>query len=97
MLKILKDLNNPSFQIELFSLEKTEQTAFLKTCKKLSQMDWLMIYQDQGLKWEEITSKRTSSERIYSIRISKKFRATVLRNQNILVFLMLNPDHDSAY
>lgn len=97
MLKVLLDLNNPNFQEELFSLEKAEQTAFLKTCKKLRQMDWSMIYQDQGLKWEEITSKRTAAERIYSIRVTKKFRATLLRDKNIMVFIFLNPDHDSAY
>lgn len=98
MPNILLDLNYPKFQEELFNLEKVEQTAFLKTCKKLRQTNWVMIYKDRGLKWEEITTKRTTSgDKVFSIRFSQKYRATVTRSENFMIFMTIHVDHDSAY
>lgn len=97
MSNISIDLNYQKFQDELFNLEKIEQSAFLKTCKKLKQMSWQMVYKDQGLKWEEITSKSKEKDKIYSIRFSSKYRATVSRNENFMVFISIHTDHDSAY
>lgn len=98
MSNVLLDLNYPAFQVELLTLQKTEQTAFLSTCNKIRQMSWEMIYRDKGIRWEEIISKRTKSgDKIYSIRFSQKYRATVVRDRDFIVFLSLNPDHDSTY
>lgn len=98
MSNILLDLNYPEFQKELFNLEKIEQTSFLKTCKKLRQMDWSAVYKDNGLRWEEITTKRTpSGNKVFSIRFSQKYRATVTRYENFMVFMSIHIDHDSAY
>ena len=98
MSKILLDLNYPKFQEELFNLEKVEQAAFLKTCKKLRQMDWLMVYKDRGLKWEEITTKKTASgDKVFSIRFSQKYRVTVTRSENFIIFMTIHVDHDSTY
>jgi len=55
------DLNYVGFQNELFNLEKIEQTSFLKTCKKLCKLTWDEIYQDKGLHWEEISTKKSLS------------------------------------
>lgn len=98
MSNVLLDLNYPEFQKELFALQKTEQTAFLSTCKKIRQLDWDDVYKDKGIRWEEITSKITKSGRkIYSIRFSQKYRAVVTRDGEYMVFYSIHVDHDSAY
>ena len=97
MANVLLDLNYHTFQVELFNLEKIEQAAFLKTCKKIKQMTWNDIYKDKGLRWEEIVSKRSTSEKIFSIRFSGKYRAVVARSGEMMVFLSIHPAHDSAY
>lgn len=98
MSNVLLDLNYPAFQVELLTLQKAEQTAFLSTCNKIRQMSWEIIYRDKGIRWEEIISKRTKAgDKIYSIRFSQKYRATVVRDRDFIVFLSIHPDHDSTY
>lgn len=98
MSNILLDLNYPEFQTELFALQKSEQTAFLSTCRKIKQLTWDSVYKDKGLRWEEITSKTTKTGRkIYSIRFSQKYRAVVTRDVDFMVFYSIHVDHDSAY
>jgi hypothetical protein len=95
---ILLDLNNPTFQSDWFALGKEERAAVLQTCVKLSVMEWNDIYKDKGLNWEMIKSRTApDGSRIYSIRIARKFRATVIRRRDALSLLSLHPDHDSAY
>ena len=96
--KIKIDLNSPELQENLFSLEKSEQMAFLATLKKISQLTWQQLYVDKGLRWEMVSSKLTNAgQRVYSFRFSKKYRALALREGEILKVLSLHPDHDSAY
>lgn len=96
--KIKIDMNNPEFQRDFFELEKTEQTALIKTLKKIQQLTWSQLYSDKGLKWETILSKQTiAGERIYSFRFSQKYRATALRQHDFVRLLTLHVDHDSAY
>ena len=98
MANILLDLNSPVFQKDLFSLNKEEAYRLLITLKKISKMDWQTLYKAPGLKWELIYSKKgKKGENIYSFRISKKIRATALRDGNHLRVLSLHIDHDSAY
>lgn len=98
MSNVLLDLNYSTFQVELFTLQKAEQTAFLTTCNKIRQMTWEMVYKDRGLRWEEIISKRNKAgDKIYSIRFSQKYRSTVVRDRDFMVFLSIHPDHDSTY
>lgn len=98
MSKIKIDMNNIEFQNALFALEKNEQSALLKTLKKISQLSWSALYSDNGLKWEAILSKQTrSGERLYSFRFSQKYRATACRQNDFLCLLALHTDHDSAY
>lgn len=95
---IRPDLNNPNFQRQLFELGKEDQRRLLLTLKKLSRMTWDQAYQDPGLKWETITSRKgPKGERVYSLRMSKKFRALGFREKSWLRLLSLHPDHDSAY
>lgn len=92
------DLNHPEFQNDLLALEKEDGSRFLAVLKKLSRMSWQQVYRDKGLNWEYISSYAgPNGQRLYSIRITKKFRAVVFREENYLTFLSLHPDHDSAY
>ena len=92
------DLNNPEFQDRWFSLEKPERLAVLETCVKLASLDWNQIYQDKGLRWELIRSRKAhDGTKLFSIRITKKVRAVVKRSGDFLEFITLHPDHDSAY
>ncbi len=92
------DLNVSTFQKGLFSLEKEEQFLVLSTLKRISQFTWEQVYKDHGLRWEAIAAKQgPKGQRLYSFRISKKFRVLAFRDQEWLCLLSLHPDHDSAY
>ena len=97
-MKVRLDLNNPEFQKEWFNLSNNQFNLTRNTLRKLSAMDWNQVYQDKGLNWEKIHSVKTPKGReLYSIRLSKKFRAVVYRKDEFLIFISLHPDHDSAY
>ena len=93
------DLNNPVFQDALFSLQKTERLAVLDTLKKLRLLTWTRLYADKGLRWEKIASVKPPEgiSALYAMRITKSCRATAFRDGDILRFLTLHSDHDSAY
>ena len=98
MTSIKIDLNNPVFQHDLFDLEKSEQTALIKTLKKIHQLTWPALYSNHGLKREVILSKQTTDgERLYTFRFSQKYRTNPLRQGDYLRFPSLHADHDSAY
>jgi mRNA-degrading endonuclease YafQ of YafQ-DinJ toxin-antitoxin module len=86
------DLNNSSFQKDLFALEKSDLTKVLSTFRKLIQMNWEQIYQDHGLNWEWIDDKD-----YYTLRASQKIRLAAKRDGNVLRFLGIFTDHDGAY
>lgn len=95
-------MNCEEFQKDLFSLEKKEQLALIKTLRKITQLNWNQLYKDAGLKWENIIGKQTASgDRIYSFRFShrfsQKYRGTALRQGDYLRLLTLHVDHDGAY
>lgn len=95
--KILLDINSPIFQEDLFALEKEEQRALLGILKKIKQLTWNELYKSKGIRWEVILSKHTSSgDRIYSLRFSKKYRATAYREKDYMVMIALHSDHDST-
>lgn len=71
---------------------------FAGTLRKLARLTWQQVYQDKGLHWEVVEgSVGPRGERLYTIRVSKKFRALVYRQGDFMRFLSLHPDHDSAY
>lgn len=95
---VLIDLNNPTFQEGLFSLEKEDALQLIGTLRKIKKLSWTDVYKDQGLKWELVQSKTgPDGQRLYTVRLSKKFRAVAFREDQFMRFLTLNPDHDSAY
>jgi hypothetical protein len=93
------DLNNPTFQINLFHLEKTDRHSVLETLKKIRQLTWNQVYADQGLKWEKISSvpPPPGIAALYSLRITQSRRATAYREGDFMRFLTIAPDHDSTY
>lgn len=97
--KVRLDLNNPVFQDNLLTLQKTERHAALDTLKKIRQLTWSQLYRDQGLKWEKITSIRPPQgiDAIYSLRITQTRRATAYRDGDFIRLLTIAPDHDATY
>ena len=93
------DLNNPVFQEHLFHLQKTDRHAAVDTLKKIRQLTWAQLYQDNGLKWEKIVSVKPplGIDAIYSLRITKSRRCTAYRDGDYMRFLTIAPDHDSTY
>ena len=95
---VLLDLNNPVFQDDLYGLEKVDAIRILETLKKVRSLTWTAVYNDKGLRWELVQSRTGSGgRRLYTIRISQKFRALVFREGQYMRLLSLHPDHDSAY
>jgi len=98
MARVLLDLNNPAFQENWFALEREEQLAVLGTLTRIPQMEWDQFYRDAGLRWEAIQSRSgPNGGRIYSLRVTRRSRAVGYREGNILRFLAVHCDHDSAY
>lgn len=97
--KVLLDLNNPTFQANLFGLQKPERHAALDTLNKIRQLTWAQIYRDNGLKWEKIVSIRPPAgiDAIYSLRITQARRATAFRDGQYMRLLTVASDHDSTY
>ena len=100
--KISVNLSSPALVSQIADLSKENLISFQKTLRKILQVSWNQLYQDHGLKWEEITTipdivLGNRKYRPYSIRLNQKFRAVVMRKENEMVFISLHTDHDSAY
>jgi len=95
--KVLLDMNNPDFQRDLFGLERSELAQAADGLRRLRGMDWNDVYRSAGLKWERLQHIQAGSAPVYSLRLSRKFRAIALRDGDWLRILSLHPDHDSAY
>ena len=92
------DLNNPVFQRQWFALSKEAQWSVLGTLRKLAGMSWSQVYQDRGLRWEVVHTRRgPHGGRLYSFRISQGFRGLAYREGSWMRLLSLHPDHDTAY
>jgi hypothetical protein len=91
------DLNNPEFQGNWLTLQRDDALAVLATLRVIRQLDWRQLQSSKGLRYELIQSRSgPNGERLHSLRISRKVRAVVWRQGNLLRFLSLHPDHDSA-
>jgi hypothetical protein len=95
---IVLDLNHEVFQRDLFALNREDAFAIFATLKKIQRLDWSQLYVDPGLRWEAIqTRSRPNGTRYYSIRITRRVRAVAFREGDVLRFVEIHPDHDSAY
>jgi mRNA-degrading endonuclease RelE of RelBE toxin-antitoxin system len=92
------DLNFPDFQKDLFKLQKKELNALIKTFRTLSRMDFDQLRSSSGLNLEQVKKAKTrNGNPLYSIRITRSFRAILSIEDDYLRFVSLHPDHDSAY
>jgi len=92
------DLNFPDFQKDLFKLQKNETYSLIRTLKTLSRMDFDQLRRSPGLNLERIRNMKTrKGNPLYSIRITRSFRAVASMEGDYLRFVSLHPDHDSAY
>jgi hypothetical protein len=91
--RVRLDLNAPTFQADFVCLESDDLRQTSKTLRKLLGITWDAVYRDPGLKWEEIRSAKGT----YTLRISKKCRAIVVREGDFMRFLAIHADHDGAY
>jgi len=61
-------------------------------------LDWSAIYRHTGFQWEAIKHlEAPNGAGVYSLRLSQKVRALAFREGDLLRFVSLHPDHDSAY
>lgn len=98
MAQVRLDLNSPAFLETWFSLPAPEAIRVLETLRKIGRLSWDQLYSDGGLRWEAIGSRSGPNKvRLYSLRITQKFRAVAYREGDWLRLLSLHPDHDSAY
>jgi hypothetical protein len=96
--RVLLDLNSPELQDVLFTLELSELRQVIGSLRRLRGQEWNKIYSHTGLHWEAIGHVRApNGAQVYSIRLSRRVRAIVYRDENYLCFVSLHPDHDSAY
>ena len=92
------DLNFPPFQQDLFSLDKTKLSIFVQSVRKINKMDLRQVQQSSGLNLEKIKNIKTpNGKTLYSIRMSKSFRAVICIEDDFIRFISLHPDHESAY
>lgn len=91
--RVLLDLNLPALQDDLFELEANEYRQVAKTLKKLRAMTWDEVYRDHGLKWEAVKN----SAGTYTLRLSRSSRALATRDGDVMRFIAIRSDHDSAY
>lgn len=91
--RVRLDLNVPTFQADFVRLETDDLRQTIKALRKLLGMTWDAVYRDQGLKWEEIRSAKGT----FTLRISRKCRAIVVREGDFMRFLAIHADHDGAY
>jgi len=96
--RVRLDLNNPRFQEAFLALESTELKQAAATLRRLSSMNWNAIYIHGGLNWEAVDHVTApNGSKAYSLCLSQKMRALAYRDGDVLRFLSLHPDHDSAY
>ena len=87
------DLDTPTFQRAIRKLDKPELKKVVKTLEKLELLTWSDVFQDHGLKWEQVKGQAGT----YTIRLSKSYRAVVEREGRFMVFQAIFLDHDGAY
>jgi hypothetical protein len=96
--RIRLDLNNPEFQEMLFRLEAAELKQVVASLRRLREFQWTEFYRHKGFHWEAIEHLKAPNEaNVHSLRLSQKIRALAFRDGEFLRFVLLHPDHDSAY
>jgi hypothetical protein len=92
------DLNLPEFQSDLFKLDKKDLFTLIKSFRLLKKNNFDHLKRSKGFNLEKLKNVKTrKGKAVYSIRLSKRFRALITVNNDFLQFISLHPDHNSAY
>ncbi|RYZ80862.1 MAG: hypothetical protein EOP04_25070 [Proteobacteria bacterium] len=97
------DMTFPSLIKEIQDLTKSQLQELLESTVKLQKITWKELW-EQSTKGKgktgfnyELIEEDPDLGNIHSIRITKSFRARVIRENEWMRFISLHPDHDSAY
>ncbi len=93
------DLNSPAFLEVFLRLDGAELTQVTGSLDRIRKLDGSNVYASKGLHWEVIDHLKAPDGRsaVYSVRLSRKIRALAFRDGELMRFISLHPDHDSAY
>lgn len=100
------DLTFPGLMDELRQLPEDQYNQFKERIQFIKKMTWQQVYdtstkskkEKRGLNWEVLDGQITADGKpVASIRISGSFRARVSRKDDLMRFISLHPNHDSAY
>jgi len=96
--RVRLDLNSPEFQDVLFRLESAELKQVVAALRRLRELNRNTLYRHTGFRWEAIEHlKAPNGATVYSLRLSQRIRALAFRDGDLLRFISLHPEHDSAY
>lgn len=93
------DLNSPEFLDVFLNLEQAELAQVAGSLEHIAKLDWQTVYASKGLHWETVNHLKAPDGKgdVHSVRLSQKMRALALRDGDLMRFISLHPDHDSAY
>ena len=96
--RVRLDLNSPQFLNVFLGLEVAELKQVVGTLSRIRNLEWSTLYRHAGFNWEAIRHIRTPNGAVaHSLRLSQKIRVIAYRDGDLLRFISLHPDHDSAY
>jgi hypothetical protein len=96
--KVELDLNSPEFLEVFLALRGAELEQVARSLEQLLGLEWQSVYTSKGLNWEAVNHiVAPNGSKVHSIRFSKKIRALAYRDGDLMRFISLHPDHDSAY
>jgi len=93
------DLNSPEFLAVFLHLEQADLAQVAGSLERIAKLDWSTVYVSKGLHWEAIDHLKApdGKSEVHSVRLSQKMRALAFREGDLMRFISLHPDHDSAY
>ena len=97
--RVRLDLNSPAFLEVFLRLDSSELAQVAGSLDRIRRLEWSNVYASKGLHWEVIEHLKAPDGRtaVYSVRLSQKIRALAFRDGDVMRFISLHPDHDSAY
>jgi hypothetical protein len=74
--------------------EREPGVWLIQAASKIASMTWTQVYQDKGLRWEQIESVRSAQDvdAIYSLRITRAARALAYRKREWIRLLLVSAD-----
>jgi hypothetical protein len=97
--RVRLDLNSPEF-LEVFRrLNAVDLAQVAGSLDRIQKLDWSNAYASKRLHWEAIDHLKAPDGKstVYSVRLSQKIRGLAFRDGELMRFISLYPDHDSAY